>query len=111
VYTIGFGTANGSVPFADPNGGFGGGFGGGGFGGGRFRTGIDEATLKQIAKMTGGEYYTASSASELQKVFANLPTYLIAKHAVTEISVVFTAIGTLLAITAMLLALAWHPLA
>jgi Ca-activated chloride channel family protein len=35
-------------------GGFGGGFGGGG--GGGFRRGIDEATLQQIADMTGGTY-------------------------------------------------------
>jgi len=46
VYTIGFGTANGSVPYNGPNGGPG--FGsGGGFGGGGFRTGIDETTLKK----------------------------------------------------------------
>ncbi|HVN55660.1 MAG TPA: VWA domain-containing protein, partial [Anaerolineaceae bacterium] len=85
VYTIGFGTANGSIPidpqFQQGGGGgfFGGpgGFGGGGFGRGRFRTAIDETTLKQIAATTGGEYYTASSAGELQKVFDSLPTYLI----------------------------------
>ena len=76
-----------------------GGFGrGGGFGGGRggFRRGIDEATLKQIAAMTDGTYYAASSASELLKVFQNLPTYLITKHEVMEISVVFAAVGALL---------------
>jgi Ca-activated chloride channel family protein len=126
VYTIGFGTANGPTG-QDP---FGGGFGGGrgGFGGqqqggsnlfgnggggggfGRFRRGIDEDTLKQIAALTGGQYYPASSAGELQKVFANLPTYLIAKHEISEISVAFAAVGALLAALAVGLSLAWHPL-
>ena len=119
VYTIGFGTANGSeIPFCAPQvqgggtldrGGFGGGgFGGGG--GGGFRRGIDEDTLIQVAEMTGGDYYVAESASELQDVFQNLPTYLIAKHETIEISVAFTAIGALLAAIAVTLSLRWHPL-
>ena len=83
VYTIGFGTENGSdfpncgqqfvgnEPFGGGQrfgggGQFGGGGGGGQFGGGGFRRGIDEATLKQIADMTGGAYYSASSAGELK---------------------------------------------
>ncbi len=117
VYTIGFGTMNGFI--TDPGGGFrggNGGFGGGGFGGGgggfggRFRTPIDEQTLKGIASMTGGEYYTASSAQELQKVLESLPTYLIMKHDVNEISVFFAAIGGLLAILAIVLSQLWRPL-
>jgi Ca-activated chloride channel family protein len=123
VYTIGFGTANGSeIPFCAPQvqgggtldrgGGFGGGgFGGGGFGGGGgFRRGIDEDTLKQVSEMTGGAYYSAESASELQDVFQNLPTYLITKHEIMEISVAFAAIGALLAAIAVTLSLRWHPL-
>jgi len=124
VYTIGFGTQNGSILFSDPlrqnstpYGGsdpyFGGGqqYGGGNtFFGGRFHTGIDEVTLKQIAALTGGTYYTASSASELQSVLQNLPTYLITKHETIEISVAFTALGALLAAAAIILSLVWHPL-
>jgi len=117
VYTIGYGTENGSPdPFGggpDPFGGGGGGgfFGGGGqqgFGG--FRRGIDEDTLKQVAEMTGGTYYAASSAAELQDVFENLPTYLITKHETTEISVAFAGLGALLAALAILLAIRWQPL-
>ena len=123
VYTIGFGTANGgefpncgaqgqgNEPFGFGGGGGGfGGFGGFGGGGGGFRRGIDEQTLKQIADMTGGTYYPAESAGELQKVFQQLPIYLIAKHETTEISVIFTALGALLAILAIALSLLWHPL-
>jgi Ca-activated chloride channel family protein len=104
VYTIGFGTENGA------GGGFGGQPFGGGGGGGGFRRGIDEKTLKEIADLTGGAYYTAESASELESVFANLPTYLITKHEILELSVVFTAIGALLAAVAIGLSLKWHPL-
>jgi Ca-activated chloride channel family protein len=60
--------------------------------------------------MTGGEYYTASSAQELQKVLESLPTYLIMKHDVNEISVFFAAIGALLAVLAIALSQLWRPL-
>lgn len=111
VYTIGFGTANGSSPFSGGQGCRGGDpFGGGlGFGGG-FRRGIDEDTLKLIADITGGTYYSAESAGELQEVFQQLPTYLITKQEITEISVLFTALGALLAVLAVGLSLIWHPL-
>ncbi|MFL5732158.1 MAG: VWA domain-containing protein [Chloroflexia bacterium] len=122
VYTIGFGTEQGSLDFGgggfggfDPFGGqqFGGGpqpGGGQQFGGGRFRRGIDEETLKQVAAMTDAKYYAASSAGELLKVFQDLPTYLIAKHEVTEISVIFAALGALIVSLAIGLSLRWHAL-
>jgi Ca-activated chloride channel family protein len=133
VYTIGFGTANGGAmdptcaaqfigrePGANGGGGFGGGgFGGGGFGGGvggggqqagGFRRGIDEAALQRIADMTGGTYYPAESASQLENVFAKLPTNLIIKHEAMEISVVFAGFGAALAGLALLLGRLWRPL-
>jgi Ca-activated chloride channel family protein len=103
VYTIGFGTANGSSPSGPQSGGdlqFGGGF----------RRGIDEDTLKEIAEMTGGNYYSAESANELHTVFQNLPTHLITRHEIMELSVAFTAMGALLAAIAVGLSLIWHPL-
>ena len=112
VYTIGFGTINGPSASQSPFGGFGGfpGGGGGFFGGGGSRMGLNEPMLKQIASMTGGTYHLASSASELESVFAGLPTYLIIKHEILETSVLFVALGTLLAGIALLLSLAWRPL-
>ncbi len=114
IYTIGYGTASGGTmdcgdQFSEqffPGGG--GGFSGGGFGG-RFRRGIDEETLMGIAEMTGGEYYSATSAGELQDVFKQLPTYLITRDEDTELSVGFTAAGMLLAGLAILLSMIWHP--
>jgi Ca-activated chloride channel family protein len=118
VYTIGFGTEAGgamncgsqSVESDLFGGNFGGGSFGGGGGGGRFRRGIDEDTLKEVSEITGGEYYSAESAGELQTVFQNLPTSLITRHEVTEISVLFAALGALLAALAIALSMLWHPL-
>lgn len=114
VYTIGFGTEegmSGPLPFCGPQ--FQGDnlfFGGFGFGGGRFRRGLDETTLMQIADMTGGTYHLAESSNELQEVFENLPTHLITRAETTEISVAFAALGALLATLAILLSLFWQPL-
>ncbi len=133
VYTIGFGTANGGAmsptcapqfvgrePGGAAGGGFGGGGGGGAYGGGygggggggafTNSRGIDEATLKQIAAMTGGAYYPAESASQLDSVFEKLPTNLITKHEVTEVSFVFVGAGAFTAALAILLNKAWRPL-
>jgi Ca-activated chloride channel family protein len=102
VYTIGFGTHNISAGGQDRN-------NAQGFGGG-FNREIDEESLKEIAAMTGGEYYAASSAGELQKVFESLPTYLITKEETIEISVLFVALGAVLLIAAVTLSQLWHPL-
>jgi Ca-activated chloride channel family protein len=122
VYTIGFGTAQGGqlsptcasqLIGREPGNGFGGGgFGGGGFGGGgggNFRRGIDEATLQQIADMTGAKYYPAESSGDLNSVFASLPLNLIVKHEVTEVSFAFVGVGGLLAGAALLLGRLWRP--
>lgn len=114
IYTIGFGTnSNNSMmdcgdQFSETD--F---FGGGGFGPGQgngFRREIDETTLKQIAELTGGTYYAASSANELESVFQNLPTYVVSTRETIEITAFFTAFAAFIAILAMLFSLRWHPL-
>jgi Ca-activated chloride channel family protein len=124
VYTIGYGTASGgymncSAQFdsdlfsgASPQQ-----FGGQQFGGqqqsggGRgFRRAIDEDTLIEVADLTGGEYYSAESAEELHEVFRSLPTSLITRPEITEVSFAFAAIGALLVAAALGLAMLWHPL-
>ena len=113
IYTIGYGTASGSAMRCGDQfqeqffQGGGQGFGGWGFGGG-FRRGIDEETLMGVAEMTGGEYYSATSAGELHDVFEQLPTYLITKEDNTEISVVFSAVGMLFTSLAILLSMVWY---
>jgi len=117
VYTIGFGTTRNTSPMncgyqiqetEQFGGGFGNPFGGGG---GGFRREIDEETLTAIADMTGATYYAATSAGELQDVFQNLPTYLVATRQTIEISAFFTVIATLMAVLAMILSLRLYPLA
>jgi len=116
VYTIGFGTTNNSSPMNCGDQISEGQFGFPGFGleprggGGGFRREIDEETLKQIADLTGGTYYAATSAGELENVFRNLPTYLVATRETIEVSVFFTAIAAFLIIMAMILSILWRPL-
>jgi Ca-activated chloride channel family protein len=118
VYTIGFGTADpnserppcglqfvGNEPNQTGIPGTGGGGGGGGF-----RRAIDEDTLIAVAEATGGTYYPAESADELHAVFENLPTDLITRHEIMEVSVAFVALGASLVALAILLAQAWRPL-
>jgi Ca-activated chloride channel family protein len=115
VFTIGFGTPDGgqldptcATQFLGREPGTGGGrFGGGGNG---FRRGIDDQALMDIAATTGAKYYPAQSAQQLQDVFASLPTNLIFKHEVVELSVVFTGFGAAIAAIAMLLGRRWRPL-
>jgi Ca-activated chloride channel family protein len=111
VYTIGFGTEEGSLMFCQGTSENRDWFGGGQLFGGGFRRGIDEETLKRIADLTSGAYYPARSSGELQKVFASLPTHLITRQETLEISVGFAALGALLAMAAILLSMIWQPLA
>jgi len=120
VYTIGYGTPQGGAldpacvfqfTGREPQGApFGGAFGGGFGGGGGFRRGIDDQPLMQTASMTGGRYYPAASAGQLEQVFQSLPTTLITRHAVAELSVGFVALGAVLAAAGLLLSRAWRPL-
>jgi Ca-activated chloride channel family protein len=113
VYSIGFGTTNAAIMDCwnrfpdDPP-------GSAGLesqvGGGSFGNGPDEATLKQIAEMTGGKFYAATSAAELQKVFQDLHSYIAQTNTSIEVSVFFAAAGAALAMAAFILSILWHPL-
>jgi Ca-activated chloride channel family protein len=112
VYTIGFGTANAAGPIPQcgqiiEQGDFLG--GGGPGGGGGFSRGIDEQTLKEVSAMTGGEYYPATSAGELQAVFESLPVHAVTRSEFMETTVLFSAIGAMLAMLALLLSMIWNP--
>ncbi|HJR82102.1 MAG TPA: VWA domain-containing protein [Anaerolineales bacterium] len=79
-------------------------------GSGRFGNGPDETTLKQIAEITGGEFYSATSALELQAVFQELHNFIAETNKTIEVSVFFAAVGAMIALIAFLLATLWHPL-
>lgn len=112
VYTIGFGTTRSAVmncstaladetypsPGLEPP------------GSGSFGAGPDEITLRQIARMTGGKFYSATSAGELQTVFQDLNRSVATSNQTVETSVVFAAFSALLVMAAFVLSLFWHPL-
>jgi Ca-activated chloride channel homolog len=56
VYTVGLGTQEGSINLEN----------------GGFRVGFDPETLKQIAQTTGGQYFEARSAGQLEAVYKSL---------------------------------------
>ncbi|MCA9923526.1 MAG: hypothetical protein KC421_14200, partial [Anaerolineales bacterium] len=60
-----------------------------------------------VAEMTGGDYYRAESADQLYEVFLDLPTQIVLQRETVEISVVFAALGAVLAMAAAALSLWW----
>jgi Ca-activated chloride channel family protein len=119
IYTIGFGTTN-PAPFvctADQLGGDtgfgGGGFGGGGNrqfgggGGGRNAQEIDEDALNQVATITGGKYFQAKDAEQLNNVLMNLPSAIVLQHKHSEITVWFALLGALFVMVAVVLSQWW----
>jgi Ca-activated chloride channel family protein len=71
---------------------------------------VDTETLQKIAAITGGEYYSATSAGELEIVVSKLRGSLFTGYQLEEISVLFTACGALSAVAAMVLSALWSPL-
>jgi Ca-activated chloride channel family protein len=126
IYTIGFGTTepaplvcsanqvegNSFFGGGRPGGAFGGGgFGGGGFGGGGFgrrAQDIDEGTLQKVADTTGGKYYQAKDAQELNTALKDLPSSVVLQHRKQEITVWFAIAGALFVLAALGLAQWWN---
>ena len=123
VYTIGFGTTNPTEPVCTAqqlggeglsDGSFGGnnGFGGGGIGGGggniRPFLVVDEPTLREVARVTGGRYYKAEDANQLRKVFDGLPKQVVLQKRKVELSAVFAGLGAILVALATGLSLFWN---
>jgi len=92
VYTVGVGSADGTVVRIQ---------------GRSVRTRLDEATLKQIAEQTDGQYYNASNEHDLRAVYENLSTQLVFRQQHTEVTAILTAIAALLSIVAGALSLLW----
>jgi len=92
VYTIGLGTPGGAILNV---------------GGRSARVQLDEETLKQVAAATGGQYFNATSATDLQEIYKNLSTRLVFKSAQTEITFIFTAAAVALMVIAAALSLFW----
>jgi Ca-activated chloride channel family protein len=114
VYTIGFGTTepapmvcnpsqiSGDLPFRGD-----GQIPPGGFGRGRYQV-IDEPTLKEVAKTTGGEYFKAENAKALSDVLLDLPSSIVVQREKMEITFWFALAGAALVLVAVGLAAWWN---
>ncbi len=93
VYTVGFGTRDGAQITMES--------------GWSFYARLDEETLKQVAKITGAEYFHAGTAAELKKVYQELSSKFALERRETEVSALFSALAALLILAAAGLSLLW----
>ena len=68
---------------------------------------FDEETLKAIAQISKGEYFHASSAAELKKVYSALTARFVLEKKETELTALATAAAALLALAAAGLSVIW----
>jgi len=92
VFTVGFGTLEGATI---------------GFEGWSAYVRLDEEALKAVASITRGEYYHASTATDLKKVYQDLNTRFVLERKDTEVTSMFSAAAALLAALAGVLSIAW----
>jgi Ca-activated chloride channel homolog len=112
VFTIGFGTTTPTRMACTGRqaGGWAGGGPGRGFGGfgGRNPRVIDEKSLQAIAEITGGQYYKAESADQLQQALGDLPSQVAVVKKHVDIASWFAGAGGLLVAVAVGLSLWWN---
>jgi Ca-activated chloride channel family protein len=93
VYTVGIGTPEGTTLSAQ---------------GWSMRVRLDEEPLKKIAATTRADYFRASDAAGLKKIYSQLSSRLVLeKRQTMEITALFAGLGALLAMCAALLSLSW----
>ena len=68
---------------------------------------LDEPTLREIARMTGGEYHYAGSAEKLRSVYQNLGSTVQVQTRETELSGPQALLAALVAFAAAMLSLLW----
>ena len=68
---------------------------------------LDEATLQQIAQITGGTYYNAQSAQDLRTIYDKLNPQLVIKPQKTEVTSLFAGAGILVLMIGGTLSLLW----
>ena len=68
---------------------------------------LDEPTLQEVARMTGGEYRHAGDAETLQSVYANLGARRQTQARETELAPLLAIAGAVLVLAAVSLSFAW----
>jgi Ca-activated chloride channel family protein len=71
------------------------------------RVGLDETTMQRIAEQTGGQYFYAAEAGQLQGIYRDLSRQIGWTTEPTEITALFAAAGSALMTLAGLLGLRW----
>jgi Ca-activated chloride channel family protein len=92
VYTVGYGTREGEVTGPD---------------GYAVNVRLDEETLRQIAQMTGAEYFHAADGLQLASIYQGLKGRLVIEAKDTEVSALFAAGSALLLLVGLGLSLWW----
>jgi Ca-activated chloride channel family protein len=69
---------------------------------------FDEETLKSIAEITHGEYFQASSAAELAKIYQRLNARYVLEKKETEVGALSVAAAAVLLLAAATLSLLWY---
>jgi Ca-activated chloride channel homolog len=92
VFTVGVGTNKGEII---------------GFEGWSMRVRLDEEALKNIANITRGEYFLASTAADLKKIYQSMGSRLTFEKKETEVSGLFAGFAALLVILAAALSMWW----
>ncbi|MEA2291321.1 MAG: Ca-activated chloride channel [Solirubrobacteraceae bacterium] len=96
VYTIALGTPEGEVEVRDP------------FGfTQRIRVPPDTATLKEVARISGGRFFSAADSGRLESIYANLGTRLSSRPEQREVTFAFAGGALVLLVASGALSLAW----
>jgi Ca-activated chloride channel homolog len=92
VYTVGIGTANGTVLR---------------MGGRGMRVRLDEEVLRQIADTTGGQYFNAQNDKDLRSIYQNLVRQFGLRTERAELTAYATGLAALIALAGGILSLLW----
>jgi Ca-activated chloride channel family protein len=92
IYVVGLGTVEGAV---------------GGFDGMSIYMKLDEPTLREVARMTGGEYHHAGTAETLRSVYQNLGSSLQVQKRETELAPLLAMVAAVLVAAAATLSMVW----
>jgi Ca-activated chloride channel family protein len=92
IFSVGFGTPQGAT--ID-------------FEGWSARVQLDEETLRQVAELTRGAYFSAGSEAQLNEVYKTLSAKFSLERKETEITSLFSAAAAVMAVIAALLSLLW----
>ena len=68
---------------------------------------LDEPTLREVARMTGGEYHHAGTAEELRSVYQDLGSRLQVQTRETEITALLAVVAAILVLAAASLSVLW----